>query len=106
MSTRKILLGKRIKELRKRAELSQDQLAEKVGIDGKYLSRIEVGKRNPSLDTLEGLADSLQVEMKELFEYSHHDSVAASPRDIESALTGASTEELQLIFKLIKAVRN
>jgi len=49
MAERKKLLGARIKELRKQADLSQDQLAEKVGIDGKYLSRIEVGKRYPSL---------------------------------------------------------
>ena len=62
MSERKRLLGARIKELRKRAGLSQDQLAERVGIrDSKYLSRIEVGKRYPSLDTLEKIADALHV---------------------------------------------
>ena len=105
MIARKMLLGARIKELRKRAGLSQDQLAEKVGVESKYLSRIEVGKRDPSLDVLGRIADSLQVEMKEIFDFAHHDIEATSPQGIENALLGASTEELRLVFKLIKAVR-
>lgn len=105
MSTRKMLLGARIKELRKRVGLSQDQLAENVGIESKYLSRIEVGKRQPSLDALERIADSLHVEMKELFDYTHLDNEAISQRGIESALMGASNEEMRLVFKLIMAVR-
>lgn len=100
-----MLLGARIKELRKQAGLSQDQLAEKVGIESKYLSRIEVGKRQPSLETLGNIADCLQVEMKELFDFFHLDSETVSQRGIESALAGASNEELRLVFKLIKAVR-
>ena len=105
MSTRKLLLGARIKELRKRDGLSQDQLAEKVGIETKYLSRIEVGKRQPSLETLDNIADCLQVEMKELFDYSHLGNDAVSVKGIEGALAGASNEELRLVFKLIEAVR-
>ncbi len=105
MSTRIMLLGIRIKELRKRVGLSQDQLAEKVGIESKYLSRIEVGKRYPSLDALERIADSLEVEMKELFDFAHHDNESITPLGIEEALVGASNEELRLVFKLIKAVR-
>jgi len=105
MSKRGVLLGARIKELRKRAGLSQDQLAEKVGIESKYLSRLEVGKRLPSFETLENIADSLQVEMKELFEFANLSSEATSPEGIESALAGASPEELRLAFKLIRAVR-
>ena len=43
--------------------------------------------------------------MKELFDYSHLDNEAISPKGIENALEGASKEELRLVFKLIKAVR-
>lgn len=105
MNTRKLLLGARIKELRKRVGLSQDQLAEKVGIESKYLSRIEVGKRHPSLDALERIADSLQVEMKDLFDFLHHDNDVTNLLGIEKALAGASVEEMRLVYKLIKAVR-
>lgn len=104
MSERKMLLGARIKELRKRAGLSQDQLAEKVGIEAKYLSRIEVGKRYPSLETLEKIADALQVEMKELFDFQHFQGEAVTPRGIENLVEGARPDELRLIYRVIKAV--
>ena len=104
MIERKKLLGARIKELRRRANLSQDQLAEMVGIDGKYLSRIEVGKRYPSFETLEGIADALNVEMKDLFDYLHHDSAYASPNGIADLTRTANSDELKLIHRLIHAV--
>lgn len=104
MSAGKLLLGARIKELRKRAELSQDQLAEKVGIDGKYLSRIEVGKRYPSLETLERIADALQVKMIVLFDYDHFQEGIATPKGIDQLIRGANTDELRLINRVINAV--
>jgi len=104
MSSRKMLLGARIKELRKRAGLSQDQLAEKVGIESKYLSRIEVGKRYPALETLDNIADALQVGTKELFDFDHFQEGAATPRGIDQLVQGASTDQLRLINRIIDAV--
>ena len=45
-------LGSRIKVIRKSRGLSQEKLAEKVLIDSKFLSQLELGKRNPSLETV------------------------------------------------------
>lgn len=104
MDNKRLLLGARIKELRKKAGLSQDKLSEKIGIDGKYLSRIEVGKRSPSLEKLEGIADALKVDMKDLFDYLHHDTDGTTPHEIENLTQNASKEELKLIHRLIKAV--
>lgn len=71
MQTAKELLGMRIREVRKARQLSQEKLAEKVGVDPKQISRIEGGKSAPSLDTLAAIATHLQVEMKELFDFQH-----------------------------------
>ena len=71
MKTAKELLGMRIKEVRKARQLSQEKLAEKVGVDPKQISRIEGGKSAPSLDTLEAIATHLRVEMKDLFDFQH-----------------------------------
>lgn len=71
MKSTKELLGARIKELRKTRGMSQEELSEKVNIDPKHLSRIEVGRGFPSLDTLEKLADALNVELKDFFEFAH-----------------------------------
>lgn len=104
MNNKRLLLGARIKELRKKAGLSQDELSEKIGIDGKYLSRIEVGKRSPSLETLGSIADALQVEMMVLFDYLHHDNAETSPNGIADLTRTANSDELKLIHRLIKAV--
>lgn len=66
-STR-ILLGKRIKQLRKENRLTQERLALMVNIERSHLSRIESGDRNPSFDLLEKLAESLGTTLSELFE--------------------------------------
>jgi len=71
MPTAKELLGLRIREVRKARQLSQEKLAEKVGVDPKQISRIEGGKSAPSLDTLEAIAAHLQVTIKDLFDFQH-----------------------------------
>jgi transcriptional regulator with XRE-family HTH domain len=71
MQTAKELLGMRIKEVRKLSGLSQERLAEKVGVDPKQISRIEGGKSAPSFETLESIATHLQVEMSDLLDFQH-----------------------------------
>ena len=71
MQTTKELLGLRVREVRKLRGLSQEKLAEKVGLEPKQISRIEGGKSYPSMDTLEGIARELQVDMKELLDFQH-----------------------------------
>lgn len=66
-STR-ILLGKRIKALRKENKLTQERLALMIGVERSHLSRVESGDRNPSFDLLEKIAESLGTTLSELFE--------------------------------------
>ncbi len=62
-------LGKRMKYLRRLKNLTQAQLAEKVGLSVNYISQIETGVASPTLKTLFILARGLDVEIKELFEF-------------------------------------
>jgi transcriptional regulator with XRE-family HTH domain len=60
--------GKRIRELRqKRGFSSQEAFGDKCGFDRTYISGIERGVRNPSLDAIEILAKTLGVPVMELF---------------------------------------
>ena len=56
----------RIREARKRAGLTQEQLAAKAGITQSHLSRLELGKYVPTLATLERLARALRIPLSEL----------------------------------------
>lgn len=63
------LLGKRLKVLREQAHLTQEKLAEKCGISLDYLGKIEVNINKPGLKTILKLANSLDVEVKDLFDF-------------------------------------
>lgn len=99
----RVLLGKRIKELRRSRDLSQEQLAEKTGINAKYLSSIERGRENPTLDLLIKLAKKgLGVEMGSLFNYPPRDLPTPEARKrlralVESADAARLREMLALL---------
>lgn len=59
-------LGKKVRHLRKDAALSQEKLGEITGLDRTYISKIELGKSNPSLRNLEKIAKALNVKTSEL----------------------------------------
>ena len=100
----KTLLGKRIKALRNRLRLTQDQLSEAVQISPKYLSNIERGKENPTLDTLLRLAESLKVEVWEMFLADQETPDAQTLRKkIDRLLQEADVERLRLVTKLLQA---
>jgi len=103
-TTVKKMLGARIKELRKERRLSQDQLSEKIDIDPKHLSRIEVGNSFPSLDTLENIAKSLAVDMKDLFEFEHEVRGKELKDKIKKLLDEADESRLRLILKVSRAL--
>lgn len=61
--------GARVRELRKATTgLSQEAFADKCGFVRSYMGKIETGKANPSLDSIQTIADALGVPVKTLFE--------------------------------------
>jgi transcriptional regulator with XRE-family HTH domain len=62
----KELLGRNVVRLRKACGLSQEELAAKSGLHRTYISGIERGRRNISVDNLFALAEALGVEPSEL----------------------------------------
>jgi len=101
----KELIGTRIKSLRQGKGLTQETLAEKIGISSKYLSSIERGKENPTLDTLIQLANALKVELFEIFLYAHEASNSEELKErIQSLIEKADVDRLRLATKLLRAV--
>lgn len=99
------LFGLRIKELRVNSKLSQEKLATKVNISSKYMSRIETGQHFPSFVVLTKIANALNVEVKDFFEFTH---VTRNARDLRKAaikmLNNVSEEKLRVIFKFLRAL--
>jgi transcriptional regulator with XRE-family HTH domain len=60
--------GFRVKALRLASGMSQEAFADKCGFARSYMSRIERGSANPSLDAIETLAGGLRIRVAELFD--------------------------------------
>ena len=80
----KTLLGKRIKELRKKCNLTQEQLAEKMNIDQRNLSKIECGNNFVTSDTLGKILIALNVDACELFNFKNNRNKDAIKQDFRS----------------------
>lgn len=59
----KEFIGKTIQNIRKKANIKQSELAEKIGISEKHLSKIETGKNLPSLDNFLKMAEVLNFSL-------------------------------------------
>lgn len=63
----KLKVGQRIKELRKNLELSQEALANNAEVDRTYMTDVENGRRNISVEVLERIIMALKVSYSEFF---------------------------------------
>jgi len=89
----RILLGMAIKTKRTSLRISQEELAHRAGLHRTYVSDLERGARNPSMDSIEKLARALQLSVSALFEQASKDNEAKqtveillvqdNPRDVE-----------------------
>lgn len=59
--------GQRVRQLRKAAGLTQEELASRAGMSFKYVSSVERGDQNITLETLERLVRALGIEPYEAF---------------------------------------
>ena len=66
-----IYFGQRVKYLRLLRKLTQAELAEKIDLSVNYISQIETGVASPTFKTISMLAQGLDVEIKELFDFEH-----------------------------------
>jgi transcriptional regulator with XRE-family HTH domain len=57
----KKVLGSQVRGLRLERRLSQEELAEQLGVSARYLAGIERGERNLTLDSVDALAEQLNV---------------------------------------------
>jgi transcriptional regulator with XRE-family HTH domain len=62
-------VGNRIKELRGKLGISQEELGFRSGVHRTYIASLEVGKRNVSIATLEKIVNALEVSLSEFFDF-------------------------------------
>jgi len=63
----KLRVGQRIRELRKKLKLSQEALAFKAEVDRTYITDVENGRRNISVEILEKIIIALEISISDFF---------------------------------------
>jgi transcriptional regulator with XRE-family HTH domain len=61
-------MAKRLREWRAKRKMSQRELAERSGVSREYIARIELGQHDPTVSTLEKLAEALRVKVSRLLD--------------------------------------
>ena len=107
MDNVRVLVGERIRNLRKERGWSQEELGEKADLHHTYVGAIERGEKNASIDTLEKIAVAFNIEILDLF------ALAQGRMDVDrlrahviEEIRELSPGTLKLIAALIETTRN
>jgi CheY-like chemotaxis protein len=96
----KILLGMAIKTQRASLGISQEELAHRAGLHRTYVSDLERGARNPSIESIEKLAGALQISVSKLFESVGNGS--GSQQMVEILLVQDNPRDVDLTIRAFK----
>ncbi len=96
----KKLFGKKLREARTNCNLTQGELAEKIGISQNFLGDIERGIKLPSLSKLVLIANTLKVSLDFLFADSL-DNIICEPDSVYY-----SDKQINILKGIVKTINN
>lgn len=110
MSTIAAVIGKQIRPIRNAQGITLEELSFKSGLNAAHLGQIERGLRNPTIETLERIADALEVPFMELICVSEQDLHKSNDTDIikrkiDAQLSSMTLDELEDILRIIRIFR-
>lgn len=98
-------IGQRIRRIRKAHKLSQEELAERVGISTTHMSHIETGNTKLSLPVFVDIAEALDVQTDSLLYDEPRNSITIAMRDIVAIVEECDAKEAHVISDMVKAMK-
>jgi len=95
------LFGKRIKELRKQNKITQEKLAETIGVEPQQICRIEKGVCFTTIETLEKLSKAFHVDMEELFKFSHLHTKEILITQMNNLFEKSDEDKIKLVHRVV-----
>ena len=92
--------ARRFKELRKSRGLTQEQLAEAVEVDFRYVSLIETAKSFPSPKLIEKFCDALSIDYSMLFDFSKDMQRENIVRNLNEIIETLDDKKLNYLYKM------
>lgn len=99
-------IGQRIRRYRKACGLSQEALAQKVGISVTHMSHIETGNTKLSLPVLAKIAEELSVGIDALLSDAPKPDKAKLSAEVQEILDSFEIDELPVAVEVLRALRD
>lgn len=99
------LIGKRLRAARKKRNLTQEQIAEKVDLSAQHISGIECGSAPVSLPALVRLCNALDTTPDEILMDNLKQATPIYLRDVAEVFSDATPDELYLMLSQAKSVK-
>lgn len=101
-----LLLGEKIKFLRKKRNLTQESLAEMVCRSKNHISKIEQGNANPPVSLIFEIADVLNVKPYELFVFNKYSNAGLKNIDIKKEICSITDKNLlNILYKIMEVLK-
>lgn len=104
MYCEKEFIGQKIKEFRKRKNISQAELAEKVGLSDKHIGRIEAGKYFPNFINFLNILEVLDIKLSE-FGFEIKAEKNSLREELIRLVYLSSEKEIQTYLRIIKILK-
>ena len=99
-------IGQQIRHFRKAQGLSQEELAEKIGISTTHMSHIETGNTKLSLSVFVDISNALNVQTDDLLDERSIVGTTRANRELSEVLNACSPEQLNIIADVVKVMIN
>ncbi len=103
MTEYKLLIGKKIKEIRAKSKLTQEIFSEMIGLEPSSLSNIETGKSFPSMQTLLNVMNKFNVRPEEFFDYDYFRKENDLENSIIDIVKKLPYDKKQIVYRIIKS---
>ena len=100
-----MLIGRRVKEIRKQLHVTQAQLAEMTDLSISYISHIETAQKKASLESLVRIADVLGITVDELLNGNQLNNPTEYQTDIDLVMADCTPSEKRLMYEIIQATK-
>jgi len=98
-------IGISIKKLRTKLKMSQNDFAKACGISMSYLSEIERGLKNPTIDIVLKIATAFNVKVSEIIDESPTTPLTPELKQIVETLTDFKPEQINLLNDFLKSLK-
>ena len=100
----KILFGKKLKELREKCGMTQEELSNLLDIEWQHISRLENGKNLPSCNILISIAKIFDIDIRSLTEYEYFNNNFDVDNEILKLLKQSTPEQKIIFYKILNSI--